>query len=203
MVKLFFMYNIKQIFEEIINGDKKKSTEACRGLRKFVYSRQGEKNKYDGIQKIIDNAPETYKNLLNEWQQENFVLGISIIYFLRETKNKVDYLFDWLYKLLEHSNGIIRYSAIKMLEHDLGSLTVHTRHPGHTSDEVKPKKAEEILFLMFNTLNHLSNKYFLPKYKKFKYVQSLPASSYKSIQMVLGTLDDYCGDKFFTKIVSK
>lgn len=82
-----------------------------------------------------------------------------------------------------------------MFANELGPLTVHIRVPEHKSDRLKSEQADAVLSSLHFKLNELLSLYWKPKYKKYKYIDSLPASPYKSIQMVLAYIEDLCGQE--------
>lgn len=193
------MTTIKECFDKILNGSKEESRQAARRVNKLVYSSAATagKEKYEQIATIIETAPTKYAYIAEDWRQENFVMAISVMYFLHDKEDQPDFIFPWLFQLLQHQNGYIRYSAVKMISHEIGPLTVHLRFPGNKSilgDKLKPEKAEDILHSLFMSLNGLLSVLWQPKCKRYKYVDSLPASPYKSVQMVLAELRESCNE---------
>jgi len=189
------MNTIKECFDTILCGNEKDSRLAARNVRKLLYSSRGEKDQYKEIADLINNAPSEYVKILEEWRQENFVVAVSVIYFLHDKEDQPDFLFPWLFQLLQHPNGIIRYAAVRMLTNEIGPLTYHIRCPGEKLDKLKPEQADSILRSLFASLNGLLDILWRPKYKRYKYIDSLPASLYKSVQMVLAELEESCGQK--------
>lgn len=193
----------KKCFETILNGGKKESHQAARKVRKLVYSSSAEgREKYKEIAALIETAPENYARISDDWRQENFVMAISVIYFLHDRENKPDFLFPWLFQLLQHQNGYIRHAAVKMICHEIGPLTYHIRFPDEKSDwhKFSPIQANNILRSLFASLNGLLSVLWQLKYKKYKYIDSLPSSPYKSVQMVLFELEDSCGKKYIDRL---
>lgn len=198
------MNTIKECFNTILNGGKEESRQAARRVRKLVYSSSVEgREKYKEIAALVRTAPENYVRISEDWRQENFVIAISVIYFLHDMEAQPDFLFPWLFQLLQHQNGYIRHAAVKMISHEIGPLTVHLRFPGDKSilkDRLKPEQADNILHSLFASLNGLLSALWQPKYKRYKYIDSLPASPYKSVQMVLFELEDSCGKKYIDRL---
>ena len=147
--------SIKECFEIILNGDKAKSRSAARRVRKLLYSSQGEKDKYQDIKNIINNVSDEYSKISEDWRQENFVIAISVIYYLHNREEQPDFLFPWFFQLLQHPNGIIRYAIVRMFSIELGPLTAYIRIPGYTSDKLKPKQADSILQTLFMSINEI------------------------------------------------
>ncbi len=191
---------IKECFDVILNGGKGESRLAARRVRKLLYSPRGEKDKYQDIKNIVNNAPDKYAEITEDWRQENFVVAISVIYYLHDRKKDPDFLFPWFFQLLQHSNGAIRYAAVRMFGNELGPLTVHIRVPGYESDVLNPDKANYILHSLFMDLCVLVNMLWEPKFKRYKYVDSLPTGPYKSVQMVLAKMEEYCGRQYLDKV---
>lgn len=140
------------------------------------------------------------------WRQENFVVANSVIYFLHDKEAEPDFLFPWLFLLLLHSNGVIRYASVRMLSQELGPLTVYIRVPDFKPNGLtylKPKQADAILFSLFVDLNKLLESIWKPKYRKYKYVSSLPACPYKSVQMVIARMKELCGEEYVDKLAER
>ncbi|OGY30749.1 MAG: hypothetical protein A2805_01810 [Candidatus Andersenbacteria bacterium RIFCSPHIGHO2_01_FULL_46_36] len=196
------MQTFPSLFKIILEGDKESSRNAARGVRKLLYSSKGGKEKYDEIQKVATNADEIYRDIQEEWRQENFVTAISVMYFLHNREGEQDFLFPWLFYLLQHNNGNIRQSAVRMFKNELGPLTVHIRCPENSfsSNKIINKKRDQILCNMYEELMYLAHKFYKPIYRKYKYIASIPTGQYKSIQLVLAELEDDCGEKYIQKI---
>lgn len=198
------MNTIKECFDTILKGNKEESRQAARMVRKLVYSSSASgKEKYKEIASLVRTAPEHYARISEDWRQENFVMATSVIYFLHDMEAQPDFLFPWLFHLLQHQKGNIRHAAVRMLGHEIGPLTVHIRVPGHKSDRMKPKQADHILHALFMSLNSLMSVLWQPKYKRYKYINSLQASPYKSVQMVLAELEDDCGKDYIDRLVAE
>ena len=191
------MHTFKDLFKIISEGDMDSSRKAARAVRKFLYSSNSDKEKYSEIKTIINNADEGYRNIKEEWRQENFVMAISVMYFLHDKEDEQDFLFPWLFYLIQHPNGNIRQSAVRMFKNELGPLTVHIRHPenSYSSNKIINKKRNQILFHMREELIFLAHKFNKPIYNKYKYIDSIPTGQYKSIQLVLAELEFDCGEE--------
>lgn len=188
------MNTLKECFDVILHGDENDSRLAARMVRKLLYSSAG-RDKYEDIKNLVNTASGDYAKISEEWRQENFAVAVSVIYFLHDKEGQPDFLFSWLFQLLQHSNGVIRYAAVRMLTNEIGPLTYHIRCPGDKPffrEKLKPEQADRILYSLFASLNGLLSALWQPKYKRYKYIDSLPASPYKSVQMVLAELEDSC-----------
>ena len=195
------MQTFTDLFKIILEGDIKSSRNAARGVRKFLYSAKSGKDEYIEIKEIVNHADKIYRNIKEEWRQENFVMAISVMYFLHDRENEQDFLFPWLFYLIQHNNGNIRQSAVRMFKNELGPLTVHIRCPENSfsSNKIINKECDQILFDMHEELQFLLSKFYKPIYKKYKYISSIPTGQYKSIQLVLVELVDDCGEKYTGK----
>lgn len=191
---------IKECFDVILSADKEESRVAARRVRKLLYSSQGERDKYQDIKNIVNEASDRYAEIIEEWRQENFVVAFSVIYYLHDREEDPDFLFPWFFQLLQHSNGTIRYAAVRMLSNELGPLTVHIRVPCHKSDRLRPEQADHILSSLFISLHRLMTALWEPKFKRYKYIDSLPTGPYKSAQMVLAKMEEYCGKKYLDRL---
>jgi hypothetical protein len=189
------MKTFTELFNTILTADEETSHKATREVRKLVYSSGGSK-KYERIASIIENAPAEYVKIAEDWRQENFVMAISVMYFLHDLENQPDFLFPWLFQLLQHTNGNIRHAAVRMIEHELGALTYHIRFPGEKSghSKISSEQADRIIFGLHANLNNLMANSWKDSYRKFKYIDRLPSGTYKSAQLILSVLDDYCGE---------
>ena len=199
------MNTIKECFEVILGGNKDESRLAARRVRKLVYS-SGVNDKYEDISNLVKSAPVEYNKIFEDWRQENFASAISVIYFLHDKETEPSFLFPWLFQLLLHANGVIRYAAVRMFCHELGPLTVYIRIPDFEPDGLtnfKPKQADAILFSLFMDLNKLLESVWKPAYKKYKYISSLPACSYKSIQMVMAKIEELCGAEYVAELAEQ
>jgi len=195
-IKTFF-----ELFDIILTANKENSRKAAREVRKLLYSSHG--GQYKNIKSIIEKAPEKYADIKEYWRQENFVVAVSVLYFLHDKEIQPDFLFSWLLCLLLHKNGNIRQSAVRMIENELGPLTVHIRCPDYEQSKSKSEQSNFILLNLFIALNNLIADLWEPKYKKYKYVDSLPTSPYKSIQMVLSRLEDDCGSEYIKQLKNR
>jgi hypothetical protein len=189
------MKTFTELFKTILTADEEASRQAAREIRKLLYSSH-DSGKYKDIVSIIESAPAEYVKITEDWRQEKFVIAISVIYFLHDRESQPDFLFPWLFQLLQHKNGNIRHSAVRMIEHELGSLTYHIRLPGEKSSSHKfsPEQADSILFGLRANLNTLSTSSWKDSYRRIKYIDRLPSGTYKSIQLILSVLDDYCSE---------
>jgi len=201
------MNTIRDCFNIILSGNKKESHLAARQVRKLLYnSGSNSRSRFKDIENQINRAPADYADITEEWRQENFIMAISVIYFLRSKEKEFDFFFPWFFKLLLHSNGNIRYAAVRMITTDLGPLTVYIRVSNFKSTEIKglsKERSDEILFFLFIGLNYLLAKTWKPAYEKYDYVDSLPTSPYKSVQMVMARMYEFCGDRYMEKLVQK
>lgn len=197
------MNTIKECFDIILKGGKEESRKAAREVRKLLYSSKSGKDDFKDIKKIIYSAPQEYAKISEYSRQENFVVAVSVIYYLHDKEKQPDFLFSWLFYLLQHQNGNIRHAAVRMFENELGSLTYHIRFPNEKLNrfrELLPEQADSILRFLFINLNELFGILWQPKYKKYKYIDSLPASPYKSAQMVLARMEEMCGKKYMDSL---
>ncbi len=200
------MKSLPECFHAILNADHQASSVAARQVRKLVYSSANGRAKYVDIKRLINSAPGEYAKILasESWRQENFVMAISVMYFLHEKESQPDFLFPWLFSLLQHENGYIRHAAVRMIENELGPLTYHIRFPGEKRafrhEGLLPELADNILYQLYANLTTLMNNLWKPAYKRYKYIYSLPTGPYKSVQMILGELGDDCGDKYMERL---
>ena len=188
------------LFETILTGKKEDSRKAAREVRKLLYSSADYKGRYDEIEDKINNAPKKYENILEDWRQENFVMAVSVLYFLHDKKSQPDFLFPWIFSLIQHKNGNIRNAGRRMLEIELGPLTVHIRCPDYKQSKSKSERSDFILLNLFSNLHSLLSIFFKPAYKKYKYIDSLPSSPYKTVQMILGIMEEDCGKEYIKNL---
>ena len=197
------METIKECFNTILFGNEEESRLAARAVRKLLYSSRGKQDKYQDIHNLVSGAFGEYIKISEDWRQENFVMAVSVIYFLHDKEDQPDFLFPWLFNLLQHKNGYIRQAAVRMIDHEIGPLTVHIRCPGHKPGyfgKLTEEQANNILYSLHLYLNNLLVALWQPKYKRYKYIDSLPAGSYKSVQMVLAELEESCGREYLDRL---
>ena len=192
-----------ELFSIILTGNKDDSRKAAREVRKLLYNNSRDGGKYDDIKKIIEDAPDEYRKIKEDWREENFVVAVSVLYYLHDRESQPDFLFPWLFYLLKHKNGNIRHATVRMIENELGPLTVHIRCPEYKQRRLKSEQSDSILLNLFKGLNNLLAVLWKPEYKKYKYVDSLPTCPYKSIQMVLGKMENDCGKEYMERLKSR
>ncbi len=196
-----------KLFKAILSADKDVSRQAAREVRKFLYSSRSSQNDLKSIASIVEDAPTEYAKIEDDWRQENFVMAVSVIYYLHNRENQPDFLFSWLFQLLQHKNGNIRHAAVRMVQSELGPLTYHIRFPNEklTRPELSKEKADGILLGLRANLSNLEENSWKNSYRKFKYIDELPSGTHKSVQLILSLLDDYCSDvaRTETQIESK
>ncbi len=200
------MDSIKNLFKIILEGDKNGSRSASRGVRKFLYSSRGDNQKYKDIVNELSKVQENYEKIKGTWRLENYVVAISVIYYLRDKKSRPDFLFSWFYKLLLHENGTIRYAAVRMFDTEFGPLTVHVRFPDRkefAGDYKDIIRNDSIILEVYNRLFDLSESLLKPAYKRHKYLDSLPVGAYKSVQMVIANLLDLCGEDYIINLENR
>ncbi|MDD4409936.1 MAG: hypothetical protein PHW52_04790 [Candidatus Pacebacteria bacterium] len=182
------MDSIKKCFNIILEGEKEESRLAARTLRKILHSAGNRDEKFQSIGKIMNEAPFEYAKIVEAWRQENFVIAISVIDFLSNEEKDFDSLFPWRFQLLQHPNGNIRFATVKMFERDIRYLTYHIRFPEYEHGKEKSERADNILNTLFLSLDRLLPKLWKPGYGRYKYIDFMPASPYKSTQMVMSKL---------------
>lgn len=195
------MQTFTDLFKIILEGDTESSRNASRSVRKFLYSSKSGREGFNEIKKIINTADQIYRSIKEEWRQENFVMAVSVMYFLHDREGEQDFLFPWLFYLIQHKNGNIRHATVRMFKNELGPLTVHIRCPDNnfSSNKILNEKRDRILFNMYDELIFLARKFHKPMYNKYKYIASIPTGQYKSIQLVLAELEFDCGKGYINK----
>jgi len=192
------MTTFTEYFKIVLFGEKEESRKAARQVRKLLYSSSCGRSKYEDIRPLINDAPQEYIKISEDWRQENFVMAISVLYFLHHRDSQPDFLFPWLFELLQHDNGNIRHAAVRMFENELGPLTYHIRCPGEQTSfhKFKTDQADRILSGLYSNLIDLINNLSKPSYNKYKLITSLPSGPFKSVQMVMSHLKEDCGEKY-------
>lgn len=190
---------IKDCFDVILKGDKKESGLARKKVRKIIYG-SGSSGEYKHIKDIAGEALKTYEKIKESWRQENFIVALATIHFLRDYKKyPPDYLFPLLLALLQHSNGNIRYAAVRMLREEIAPLTLYLRFPEEENKKNREEKLEfdSILYWLYVGLIRLSDSarsVSKINYSKYKYIEDMPSSVYKSIQLVFADMIEMCGE---------
>lgn len=191
-----------ELFDNILTANKEESRKSAREVRKFLYSSQSGSDKFRDIKNIVNGAPSEYLKISEDWRQENFVIAVSVIYYLHGRENDPDFLFPWLFHLLQHENGNIRHAAVRMIDHELGPLTYHIRFPNERSSfhDFSPDQADHILLGLYVSLNNSLAISWKPTYKRYKYIESLPSGTYKSTQMIMSILEEDCGVEYMKRM---
>jgi len=186
----------KELFKTILIADKTASRTAARTVRKFLYSSHQGREKYDDIHEIINDTPNAYAKITEDWRRENFVMAVSVIYYLHDHEHGPDFLFPWLLELLQNKNGYIRHAAVRIIQHELGPLTYQIRFPGkgRSLSGLSREDANEMLCMIEADLNKLAAQFWNSTYRKYKYIENLPSGTFKSVQLILSRLDDYCNE---------
>src|SRR3989344_1115490 len=177
------MNTFTECFKTILTGEKDESRKAARQVRKLLYSSSHDRSKYDDIRPLINTAPVEYAKIIEDWRQENFVMTVSVLYFLHHRESEPDFLFPWLFDLLQHDNGYIRHAAVRMFDNELGQLTYNIRCPGKESsfNKLRTDQADRILFELYSNLQDLINDLSKPSYNRYKLIASLPSGPFKSV----------------------
>ena len=196
------MNTFTECFKTILAGERNESRKAARQVRKLLYSSSHDSSKYDDIRPLINIAPEEYAKISEDWRQENFVMAVSVLYFLHHRDSEPDFLFPWLFELLQHDNGNIRQASVRMFENELGPLTYHIRCPGNelSFGKLSTNRADRILWQLHSNLTDLINDLWKSSYNRYKLIASLPTSPFKSVQMVLAELKDDCDEKYLESL---
>lgn len=198
------MKTYRSLFHTILTAGEEESRKAAREVRRVLYSAREGRNEYKDIAKIIDTTPSVYYKIPenDEWRQENFVMAVSVLYFLHDREHRPEFLFVWLSELLWHPNGNIRHAAVRMFNHEVGPLTVHIRCPKEEF-RVNGKKSDEIISDLYVMLVSIINKTWEPSYKKKKYISDLPSGTHKSAHLILAYLSESCGKEYMKRLRKK
>jgi hypothetical protein len=205
MKKYWEKVSYKKLFQIILKAEKEKSRQASKDVRKKMYKTNDDKPSFDEISNLIKEAPKTFDSIKENWRKENFVKAISVIYFLRDLTEEPDHFFPWFFTLLENESGIIRQATVRMINIELGPLTVHIRCPEskHWSRKFSVETADLILRGLFICLYKLLHKYWKKSYENHKYINTLPPSPYKSVQIILRDMEYLCGEKYLKQVEEK
>ena len=190
------MNNLIECFNIILNGEKETSKLATKSVRKLIYT-VNNRDDDQAILKIVNNAPFEYAKIQEDWRQENFVKALSVIDHIYTKEKNYDILLPWMFQLLQHENGNIRFSVVKIFEFDIAYLSYHLRCEKEEKDKLKSEDADKVLHNLFLNLDHLITSLWKPIYDKYQYIDLMPASPYKSVQMVISVLIDFCGEDYF------
>lgn len=186
--------DIKECFKIILEGERAASKNASRKTHKIISMMK--RPDYDYLVEMVMDSPHQYMSISEGWRQENFVMAISSTFFLADEAQH-GHLFPWLFQLLQHDNGNIRYAAVRMFETCFGPMTYHIRFPDDPEQYKDYRMDNTLLKELFMSLHGLLSVYWDARYEQYEYINSLPSSQYKSIQMALVTLEDMCGEGFF------
>ncbi|MCX6810411.1 MAG: hypothetical protein NTY30_01575 [Candidatus Berkelbacteria bacterium] len=183
----------------------------AKGLQKLIeIVKTGTREEVKQAQKEIENFAHRHGMTDNNHQDENFKVFLVEIEWFDQISNLnhqcylisslkwaffalgikyFDEFTNFILKCIQHPSGKIRQSIIKASDWLMMSINVdYIFYPQkNPTDEDKKKIAvDQLKFCQFvDKVGELSEKYYLPKYKRVKYISSLPVGEYKSIQMLL------------------
>ncbi|MFO7807157.1 MAG: hypothetical protein R6V40_01900 [Candidatus Moraniibacteriota bacterium] len=197
--------SLNDLFGIVLSEEKEKSRQAARDVRKRIFSGGDRKSERGDLDRLIREAPKKYVDIAENWRRENFVMAISVIYFLHDREDDPDFLFPWLLYLLEEKNGNIRQAAVRMIGNELGLLTVHIRFPNEKRDysDLKPANADLVLLRLFVSLHKIMQLHWKDSYERHKYIHTLPPSPYKSAQLLLRDMERLCGEEYMEELDNK
>lgn len=176
-------------FEVVLGGDKEESRLAARRVRFLLYKQDVD---FKEIKDLVRESPERYGQIDEDWRQENFVVAVSVLYYLRDNRNDYDIYLPWFLWLLQHKNGNIRHATVRMLTDAIIYLTRHLRISNYKSLEFDSKEADRTLDSLHFNLRCLLDILHESRFEKYEYIESLPSSPYKSVQQVLSKMEDCC-----------
>ena len=81
------MKTFRELFDTILSADDKQSRLAARKVRKFLYGSHG--GQYKEIASIIENAPNEYAKITENFRQENFVIAVPRSFQNTETDKTI------------------------------------------------------------------------------------------------------------------
>ncbi len=185
-------YELKKFIEIIKTGSPQEVKEAQRQIEKYwhnVYIPQRERGKkaflifLDEIKKLeeIKDIDHQYY-LVNTLKWPMWVLG-------------EEYFEEWapfILKYIQHPSGKIRQAIIHASEYLILDLTMDTRfdiddnNKKITDNDRKRIEQNKFRFGAFVlTAEQLLDKYYEPKFERYKYINSMPAGIYKSLQKMI------------------
>ncbi len=171
-----------ECIEALKTGDRNRIKEAKKALKKLwnkkIMNRGNERNYV--FHEFIDEVEhfDAIKNLSNK---------IAFIYSLHlvglgtdgEYFNRLAY---FLLKVIQDKNGSLRRSALNTSSY----LLFHAEYFFEGNLKHKKSKIVVLNYCKFvDTVHVLLNKYYFPEYRRYKYVETLPPSIYKSLEMLL------------------
>ena len=168
---------IRELIRLIKTGDTEQSRTAKKALHKLRDSSD------DKVRALIaaelTSEMRDFDSIENTDNRANFIYSLGLV-FLSKIDTHFDFFMDFLIERLQDKNGKIRNAALNVAKgiYPIPSL----RH----KIEQRMKETEKLL-----------EKYCQPKFKRCKYVQSLPPGIYKSLQMLMHKLSWV--DEYFVK----
>jgi len=178
---------IREIIRILKTGGRQQIKIAKKDLNKIL-----DREEYDEeiIYQMFIHEIKNFDEITNPVNQESFVLSLRI--FFCDIENYFEPVLDFLFKIIRHENGKLRYAAIRAfdrLQPALAEATVPPRLPMfRTVSEKRRKDIKSAYFNLIDKTCELSEKHCKPEYRKYKFVSDLPVSVYKSLQSFLSIL---------------
>jgi hypothetical protein len=183
--------DIKLLITTVKNGNRQEVKDAQKALESFWHNYYIH-NRKEGKKAFEAFLPElkTFDQIKDIDHQAYFVSSLKwALWTIGE--EYFDTWAEFLLKCIQHPSGKIRQAIIHNTDILIISLSdLPSRHKKPNSYDNENNAVRELLSIKrFGTLvlnvEYLLDKYYQPRYGKYKYVSSLPVGVYKSLQMLL------------------
>lgn len=179
---------IKDIIQKIEKGDKREQKAAKNELEQFWEQNKGDKKTTKIFLKEMEKGIKNFDAIKNVDNQVAFVFALKWFLLAADPSYIEDRwpdLKNFVLKMLQHKSGRVRYAMVRITFYLTISLRLFNLDGGKLSPKQKKMIAKHRLLFceLVEEVEQLIEKYFEPKFRKYKYIQSLPPSIYKSLQM--------------------
>ncbi|PIU18756.1 MAG: hypothetical protein COT16_01250 [Elusimicrobia bacterium CG08_land_8_20_14_0_20_44_26] len=160
---------IKEIIQILKTGGAEEVKNIKKELRK-LYHNSNEKE-CDIIAEEFISEMKNFDSIKNPDNRANFIYALWVA-FLQKRETHFDFFMDFLIERAQDKNGKIRNAALNI------AGWIYPFPPLRDKIKEKIKKIEPLLL----------QKYYQPKFARFKYIKALPVGIYKSLQMMMEKL---------------
>ncbi len=182
---------IKNLIQIIKTGAPDEVKVAQKQVKKFyddVYIPQRETGKR--AFRIFLEEIKTFEQIKDANHQAYFINTLKWPLYAIGYEN-FDVFAKFFLRYIQHPSGKIRQAIIKAVDYLIFDLTLgidgNYYHEEKSKEEIKKiADRDKIRFGLFVTIiERLEEKYYEPKFKRYKYISSLPVGVYKSLQILI------------------
>lgn len=182
--------NIKGLIEIVKRGDRQEVKKAQKAIESawhnyyIPHRKEGKK----AFEVFLDEV-KTFDQIQDIDHQAYFISSLKWAFWTIGE----EYFETWaefVLKCIQHPSGKIRQAIIHITDVLVTSLDVYVFHKNETKTEEEKRMIRETINLqrfgrLVMSVEDLVQHYYEPKYKRYKYVSSMPIGIYKSLQILI------------------